>query len=114
MSFDLLRELFGLVFLIERPNQLIEIAVHDVVELVEREIDAMIGDAPLRKIVGADALGAVARARPGACAIAPAALCCFSRSAASSRAFSSDMARERFLCCERSSWHSTTMPVGSA
>ena len=26
--------------------------------------------------------------------------------------FSSDIARERFLCCERSSWHSTTMPVG--
>src|SRR5580704_475186 len=30
-------------------------------QLVEREVDAMVGDAPLRKIVGADALGAVAR-----------------------------------------------------
>ena len=36
----------------------------------------------------------------------------FSCSAARSRAFSSDIARLRFLCCERSSWHSTTMPVG--
>ena len=40
------------------------------------------------------------------------ALACFSRSSASSRAFRSDSARERFLCCERSSWHSTTMPLG--
>ena len=31
-------------------------------QLVEREIDAVIADAALRKIVGADALGAVARA----------------------------------------------------
>ena len=40
------------------------------------------------------------------------ALSRFSRSAAIKRAFNNDIARERFLCCERSSWHSTTMPVG--
>ena len=31
-------------------------------KLVERQIDAVVGDAPLREIIGADALGAVARA----------------------------------------------------
>src|SRR5690606_34547784 len=33
-------------------------------------------------------------------------------SASRSFAASSDSARALFLCCERSSWHSTTMPVG--
>ena len=37
-----------------------------------------------------------------------AALVCWSLSLADSQ----DMARARFLCCERSSWHSTTMPDG--
>jgi hypothetical protein len=70
-----------------------------------------IGDAPLREVVGADALGAIAAAD---LQLARARLRrgCFSCSAASSRACSSAMARERFLCCERSSWHSTTTPVG--
>ena len=31
-------------------------------KLIEREVDAMVGDAALRKIIGADALGAVAGA----------------------------------------------------
>jgi hypothetical protein len=51
-----LRQLFCLVLLIERANQLIEIAFHDIVELVQREIDAMVGDAALREILGAYAL----------------------------------------------------------
>ena len=37
-------------------------AVHDLLQLVERQIDAVIGDAALRKVVGADALGAIAAA----------------------------------------------------
>ena len=37
-------------------------AFDDLRQLVERQIDAVIGDAALRKIIGADALGAVARA----------------------------------------------------
>ena len=37
-------------------------AVDHLGQLVERQVDAMVGDAPLRKIVGADALGAVAAA----------------------------------------------------
>src|SRR5579883_1985036 len=61
-SFGLLRELLGLVLLIERADELFEMPVHDLIELVEREVDAMVGDAALREVVGADALGAVARA----------------------------------------------------
>ena len=37
-------------------------------QLVERQVDAVVGDAALREIVGADALGAVAASRSGPCA----------------------------------------------
>ena len=56
---NLLRQFFGLVFLIQRTNQLIEVAVHDIIELVQRQIDTVIGDAALRKIIGANAFGPV-------------------------------------------------------
>src|ERR1700679_2878703 len=59
-SFDLVRQLFGLVFLIERTHQLIQVAVHHVIKLVQGEIDAMVRHAALRKIVGADAIVALA------------------------------------------------------
>src|SRR5262245_30055659 len=55
-------ELLGLVLGGERVEDLVQLAVHDAVDLVEREVDAVIGDAALREVVGADALGAVARA----------------------------------------------------
>src|SRR6267142_42796 len=58
-------ELLGLMLGEQRLCQLTEVAIHDVVDLVEREPDAVIGDPPLREIVGADALGAVARADEG-------------------------------------------------
>src|SRR5689334_20735364 len=56
------RELLGLELLRERIDDLVQIAVHDRVDPVEREVDAVVGDAALREIVGADALAAVARA----------------------------------------------------
>src|SRR5207248_3049764 len=40
----------------------VELADHDAVDLVERQVDAMVGDAALWKVVRADALGAVTRA----------------------------------------------------
>ena len=55
-------ELIGLVLVRERPDHVVELAVDDVVELVEREVDAVIGEPALREVVGADALGAVAGA----------------------------------------------------
>src|SRR5262245_21901173 len=44
------------------PGQLVEVAGDDGVELVEVEVDAVVGDAVLREVVGADALAAVAGA----------------------------------------------------
>ena len=49
-------ELFRLISSNERVNQLVEIAVHDRVDLIERQPDAVVGDSALREIVGADAL----------------------------------------------------------
>src|ERR1051325_599826 len=36
----------------QRVDHLVELAHHHPVELVEREVDAMVGDAPLREIIG--------------------------------------------------------------
>src|SRR5688572_1882101 len=57
-----LGELLGLVFVLQRRQQLVDLALHDVAELVEREIDAVVGHATLREVVGADAFGTVAGA----------------------------------------------------
>src|SRR5262245_60046964 len=38
-----------------------ELAVDDTIEIVQRQVDAMVGHAPLWEVVGADALGAVTR-----------------------------------------------------
>ena len=40
----------------------LQVAGHDLVELVEREVDAVVGQAVFGKVVGADPLAAVARA----------------------------------------------------
>src|SRR5277367_6690363 len=45
----------------ERVDNRIDCAVEKIVELMNRHVDAMVGHARLRKIVGADALRAVAR-----------------------------------------------------
>src|SRR5258706_2892841 len=58
-------ELLGLVLGEQRLSQLGQIAVHDVVDLVEGETDAVIGDPSLRKIISADALGTVPGADQG-------------------------------------------------
>src|SRR5512141_138405 len=56
------REQVGLMLARKRIRQLEEIAIDDRIDLVEGEIDAMVGDAPLREIVRADALAAIAAA----------------------------------------------------
>src|SRR5712691_6123056 len=58
-------KLLGLVLGEQRLRQLGKIAVHDVVDLVEGETDAVVGDPSLRKIISADTLGTVARADQG-------------------------------------------------
>ena len=49
----------------QRVDELVQLAHHDPVDLVQRQIDAVVGHAALREIVGADALAAVAGADLG-------------------------------------------------
>src|SRR5687767_5529260 len=60
-SFDNPRQLFGLIFLLQRLDQAFQVAVDHVRELVQRQVDAMVGHAALRKVIGADAFGTIAR-----------------------------------------------------
>ena len=53
--FGELRQLLGRVLGGERADDVIQFPVHDALDLVEREVDAVVGDAALRKVVGADA-----------------------------------------------------------
>src|SRR2546427_5988077 len=53
-------ELLGLVLGEQRLRQLRKVAIHDVVDLVEGEPDAVVGDPSLRKVVSANALGTIA------------------------------------------------------
>ena len=55
-------KLLGLMFGHQRVAQFADVAVHDVVHLVQGEVDAVVGDAALREIIGANALAAVDRA----------------------------------------------------
>src|SRR5262249_59414504 len=59
----LCRQQFRLVLGHERVDDLAQrLAFDHLRQLVKREIDAVVAHAPLRKIISADALGAVARA----------------------------------------------------
>src|SRR5258706_15177275 len=55
-------ELLGLVLGGERRADLHEVAVHDGVDLVQREVDAVVGHAALGEVVRPHAIGTVARA----------------------------------------------------
>ena len=56
-------------------DQLAKFAGDDGVELVQRQVDAVVGDAVLREVVGADALAAVAGADQGRAAARRARWC---------------------------------------
>lgn len=53
-------EFFLDVAVLEGGDEFGEVALDDLGEVVEGEVDAVIGDAILREVVGADALAAVA------------------------------------------------------
>src|SRR5215831_11780054 len=57
--FGLLFQFLGLVMSGKRVDDLIQFAVHDEIQLVQGQADAMIGDAILRKVVGADLFAAI-------------------------------------------------------
>src|SRR5215472_6077960 len=56
------RELLGRLRRLQRADELVEVAVEDRLQPVERQADAVVGDAALREVVGADAVAAVAAA----------------------------------------------------
>jgi hypothetical protein len=86
-------------------------AVAGLVELVERQVDAVIGDAALREIIGADALGAVAGADLQLARLRLLTLLfALGVVAAASAAATS---RARGSCAASAVLHSTTMPVGN-
>ncbi len=69
------RQQLGLMLGDQRVDDLAQrLALHHLGQIVERQIDAVVGDAALREIVGADALGAVAASRSGPCRSAARAL----------------------------------------
>src|SRR3569623_1108785 len=55
-------ELLGLVLIDERVDDVVEIALDDIFQFIQGEVDAVVGEAALWKIVGADALRTVAAA----------------------------------------------------
>ena len=64
-------QLFRLIRCDQSIDQLIQIAVHDGLDLIQRQSDPVIGDPSLREIIGADPLTAVAAAH-----LTPALRCC--------------------------------------
>ena len=58
-------QLLGLVGQDQRVDERIEVAVHDHRQVIAGEADAMVGDARLGVVVGADLLAAVAAAHLG-------------------------------------------------
>ena len=101
--------------LLQAVDQRVEVAFDDVRQVVQRQaLDAMVGDAALREVVGADALAAVAaadlqlarlRLRCGGLARALSL-----RPASRFRRF---IALSRLACWLRSVWLSTTIPLGT-
>src|SRR5664279_6204181 len=59
--FRLLLHLFALVVSDEGVEDGVHLALHDEIELMQRQPDAVIADAILREVVSADLLAAVAR-----------------------------------------------------
>src|SRR5690606_35100831 len=55
------RQLVGLEFLAQRLDDLVHRPGHDFRQGIQGQVDAVIGHPALREVVGADALGAVAR-----------------------------------------------------
>ena len=62
LRFALLPQLFRRVGGDECVKDLVHVAVQELVELVNRQLDAVVGHTIFREIIGADALRAVARA----------------------------------------------------
>src|SRR5580700_1898819 len=112
LRFDqLLLQALGFVMGRERVHDRPQLAFHHLIELVQRQTDAMIRHAILRKIVGADFLRSVAGLIWSRRSAAMAS-CCLFCSISYRRARNTRMALARFLICDFSSCCETTSPLG--
>ncbi len=96
----------------QRVDDLVELAGQDLVELVEVEVDAVVGDPVLLEVVGADLLGPAAAAHLVAAGVGQLGASGGPARALSSRARSTCRALARFWIWLFSSCMATTMPVG--
>ena len=92
----------------QRVDDLVELAGEHLVELVEREPDAVVGDPVLLVVVGADLLASGRRRRPGLARASDSSAACRSCSSLSSRARSTCSALARFWIWLFSSCMATT------
>ena len=53
---------FGLIRLSEGFHHLVDVALHDAVEAIDRQVDAVVAEAALREVIRADLLAPVAAA----------------------------------------------------
>ncbi len=92
-------------------NDLVQISVHDLIQIVDRQADAVVGAAILREVVSPDLLAAITGSHlPRAVGIDGILLFfCFW---ASRRLRRISSALSLFWNWLRSFWHSTTIPVG--
>ena len=88
-----------------------QIAVHYKIQLVQGEVDTVVGHAALGIVVGTDALAAVAAADEGF-AFGGFFGLGFAFCASFKRAARTFIACALLACWLRPSWHSTTIPVG--
>ena len=105
-------ESFGLEVRGERVEDFAEIAVHDEVEPVQRQTDAVIGDAILGIVVGADLFAAIAGADHGTAFVGQRLLLLLQLQSRKDASGERASPLARFLICDFSSWQETTRPVG--
>ena len=93
-------------------DELVDGAFHHRRQVVRGDVDAVIGDARLGVVVGADFLSCAPPSRSANGGSNRSRRAVFLPRSRNSRARRMLMARILFCSCERSSWQATTMPVG--
>ena len=97
---------------VSRVHQFVEVAGDDLRQAIQRQaLDAMVGDAALREIVGADALAAIAAADLQAARRRRLGFC-LGALLLEQRRLQPLHRLVAILVLDRSVWHSTTMPLG--
>ena len=93
-------------------EELVQLAVHYFGELVQSQVDAVIRYPALRESCRCGCARTGRRCRPAAAATGRVPHYGARAPGRAAGPSATPSARARFLCCERSSWHSTTSPLG--